>query len=186
MSNQFFFGYGSLVNTSSHTFGDISNARLIGWRRVWQRTNLRNFSFLSVHKTSESSIDGVIANVPNGNWTKLDERETGYERIIGSEMVDHMSSKADSVSFYRIPNYNLASVEKCPILLSYLDVVLMGVLQRFGKQGFSNFFETTDCWDCGIFDDRENPRYPRAQEYESRFYATVDNALIDHQIDICR
>ena len=67
MSNQFFFGYGSLVNTSSHTFGDISNARLIGWRRVWQRTNLRNFSFLSVHKTSESSIDGVIANVPNGD-----------------------------------------------------------------------------------------------------------------------
>jgi hypothetical protein len=62
----------------------------------------------------------------------------------------------------------------------------MGFLQRFGKQGFSNFFETTDCWDCGIFDDRANPRYPRAQEYESRFYATVDNALIDHQIDMYR
>ena len=116
MSNQFFFGYGSLVNTSSHTFGDISNARLIGWRRVWQRTNLRNFSFLSVHKSGGSSIDGVIANVPNGNWKKLDERETGYERIIGSEMVDHMSSKADSISFYRIPNYNLASVEKLSLI----------------------------------------------------------------------
>ena len=99
MSNQFFFGYGSLVNTSSHTFSDISNARLIGWRRIWQRTSLRNFAFLSVHKSGESSIDGVISNVPNGNWEKLDERETGYERIIGSEMVDHMSSKADSISF---------------------------------------------------------------------------------------
>ena len=116
----------------------------------------------------------------------MDERETGYERIMGSEMVDHMSSKADSISFYRIPNYNLASVEKCPILLSYLDVVLMGFLQRFGKQGFLNFFETTDCWDCGIFDDREMPKYPRAQEYENSFYAAVDNALIDHQIDMCR
>lgn len=116
----------------------------------------------------------------------MDERETGYERIIGSNMVDHMSSKADSISFYRIPNYNLASVKKCPILLSYLDVVLMGFLQRFGKQGFLNFFETTDCWDCGIFDDRGMPRYPRAQEYENSFYAAVDNALIDHQIDIRR
>ncbi len=184
MSNQFFFGYGSLVNTSSHDFRDISNARLVGWRRVWQRTNLRDFSFLSVHTSDDFSIDGVIANVPDGNWTKLDKREAGYDRIIGSEMIEHTISKADSISFYRIPDHKLANLEKCPILLSYLDVVLMGFLQRFGKQGFSNFFETTDGWDCGILNDRYNPRYPRAQEYESGFYSTVDNALIDKEIEL--
>ena len=184
MSNQFFFGYGSLVNTSSHDFRDISNARLVGWRRVWQRTNLRDFSFLSVHTSDDFSIDGVIANVPDGNWTKLDKREAGYDRIIGSEMIEHTTSKADSISFYRIPDHKLANLEKCPILLSYLDVVLMGFLQRFGKQGFANFFETTDGWDCGILNDRYNPRYPRAQEYESGFYSTVDNALIDKEIEL--
>ena len=86
MNNQFFFGYGSLVNTSSHDFHDISNARLVGWRRIWQRTNLRDFSFLSVHRSDNFSIDGVIAIVPDGNWTKLDKREAGYDRIVGSEM----------------------------------------------------------------------------------------------------
>ena len=185
MSTQFFFGYGSLVNTSSHDFRDISNARLVGWRRVWQQTNLRDFSFLSVHTSDDFSIDGVIANVPAGNWSKLDKREAGYDRIIGSEMVEHTSSNADVISFYRIPDQNLASVEKCPILLSYLDVVLMGFLQRFGQQGFSDFLETTDGWDCGVFNDRYNPRYPRAQEYEKNFYSVVDNALIAKGIEFC-
>lgn len=185
MSNQFFFGYGSLVNTSSHNFDDISNARLVGWRRVWQRTNLRKFSFLSVHKSNNFSIDGVIASVPDGHWTRLDEREAGYDRIIGSKMVEHTSARADSISFYRIPDHNLHHCKKCPILLSYLDVVLMGFLQRFGEQGFSNFFETTDQWDTGIFNDRDDPRYPRAQEFESSFYSAVDNAIIDHEIKLC-
>ena len=184
MNNQFFFGYGSLVNTSSHDFHDISNARLIGWRRIWQRTNLRDFSFLSVHRSDNFSIDGVIAIVPDGNWTKLDKREAGYDRIVGSEMIEHTSSKPDSISFYRIPDHKLSSVEKCPILLSYLDVVLMGFLQRFGKQGFSNFFETTDGWDCGVFNDRRNPRYPRAQEYKNDFYSSVDNALVTKKIEL--
>ncbi len=184
MTNQFFFGYGSLVNTSSHDFHDISNARLVGWRRIWQRTNLRDFSFLSVHRSDNSSIEGVIANVPDGNWTKLDKREAGYNRIIGSEMIEHKSPKADSISFYQIPDYNLAAVEKCPILLSYLDVVLMGFLQRFGKQGFSNFFDTTDGWDCGVFNDRYNPRYPRTEEYKSDFYSAVDSALSAKEIDL--
>ena len=184
MSNQFFFGYGSLVNTSSHNFHNISNARLVGWRRVWQRTNLRDFSFLSVHRSDNFSIDGVIALVPDGNWRKLDEREAGYDRIIGSEMIEHTSLKSDSISFYRIPDHKFCSVEKCPILLSYLDVVLMGFLQRFGKQGFLNFFETTDGWDCGVFNDRNNPRYPRAQEYENDFYSSVDNAITDREITL--
>jgi cation transport regulator ChaC len=108
MSNQFFFGYGSLVNTSSHDFHDISNARLVGWRRVWQRTNLRDFSFLSVHRSDNFSIDGVIAIVPDGNWRKLDERESGYDRIIGSEMIEHTSLKSDSIFFfigYQIINF---------------------------------------------------------------------------------
>ena len=184
MSNKFFFGYGSLVNTSSHNFDDVSNARLVGWRRVWQRTNLRNFSFLSVHKSDDFSIDGVIASVPDGHWSRLDEREAGYDRIIGSTMVEHTSPRADTISFYQIPDHNLDSVKKCPILLSYLDVVLMGFLQRFGEQGFSNFFETTDQWDCGIFYDRNNPRYPRAQEYENDFYSCVDNAITDREITL--
>ena len=100
MITQFFFGYGSLVNTSSHDFRDISNARLIGWRRVWQQTNLRDFSFLSVHTSDDCSIDGVIANVPDGNWSKLDKREAGYDRIIGSEMVEHKSLNADVQYYY--------------------------------------------------------------------------------------
>ena len=63
-------------------------------------------------------------------------------------------------------------------------MVLMGFLQRFGKQGFSNFFETTDGWDCGVFNDRKKPRYPRAQEYENDFYSSVDNAITDREITL--
>ena len=44
-----------------------------------------------------------------------------------------------------------------------------GVFTTIWETRVFKLFETTDCWDCGIFDDREMPKYPRAQEYENSF-----------------
>ena len=77
MSRPFFFGYGSLVNTQTHTYRETSQARLTGWQRVWQMTPLRPFPFLSIEPMDGAEIDGLIAHVPDGDWAQLDQRERG-------------------------------------------------------------------------------------------------------------
>ena len=58
------------------------------------------------------------------------------------------------------------------------------IFTKVWKTRVFKFFETTDGWDCGVFNDRNNPRYPRAQEYENDFYSSVDNAITDREITL--
>ena len=76
-----FFGYGSLVNRATHSYPQAQRARLHNWRRVWVRTAMREVVFLSIHPAPGADIDGLIAAVPGADWTALDAREAGYDRI---------------------------------------------------------------------------------------------------------
>ena len=53
MSDPFFFGYGSLVNRSTHDYPRATRARVRGWARSWKQTNLRKVAFLT-------AVGGVI------------------------------------------------------------------------------------------------------------------------------
>ena len=175
MTNAYFFGYGSLVNRATHAYAEAHPARIPGWRRVWRHTAHHPYAFLTAVPAPGTSIDGLIAGVPGGDWEALDEREAGYDRLL-AEAVDHPVERAIDIQIYSIPPTKHAAPEAArPILLSYLDVVVQGYLTEFGADGVEAFFATTDGWDAPLLDDRNAPRYPRAQALTPEETALVDD-----------
>ena len=178
MNEPFFFGYGSLVNRRTHGYAEAYTARVTGWRRVWRHTDLRGTAFLSVEPAPGSEIEGLIAAVPGGDWRALDERETGYDRLILDEGLAHSATRQVAAYLYAVPAHRAAEPGvRQPILLSYLDVVVQGYVTEFGEAGAERFFETTRGWEAPVIDDRDRPRYPRAQRMTARERGLVDAAL---------
>jgi hypothetical protein len=176
MSDPAFFGYGSLVNLATHSYDDPRPAVLQGWRRVWQRTNLRKAAFLSVAPCPDTVLHGVIARVPGADWVALDQREAAYQRHDVTVTVHHDGPKAPT-AVYQVKPAHLSDAQDHPILRSYLDVVVQGYLKVHGEAGVAQFFDTTDGWDMLIFDDRTAPLYPRHQ-----VLTAAETALVDHHL----
>lgn len=171
-----FFGYGSLVNLKTHAYPDATPARLTGWRRVWQQTTLRPAPFLSVEPCVNTNIDGIVATVPNGDWVALDARERAYERLDISDRLDLIYPGPTVV--YRVHEENKApQLADGMIYLSYLDTVVQGFLDVFGRSGAESFFETTDGWNTPILNDRATPIYPRHQKLSAAELDFVDQNL---------
>ena len=173
----YFFGYGSLVNVNTHVYPSAQPAKLQGWRRAWVRTAERDIVYLTVVQDAASTIDGVIAAVPNADWVALDAREYGYARHSSGGAVTHEISPAPDIAHYAIPPEATGHDGDHVILLSYLDVVVQGFLHVYGQAGVGRFFDTTDGWDTPVLNDRDTPMYPRHQAL------TVDEtALVDHHL----
>ncbi|UWR91487.1 gamma-glutamylcyclotransferase [Phaeobacter inhibens] len=174
----YFFGYGSLVNTRTHAYGQARTARLSGWRRAWVQTDLRPVAYLSAVPSADSRIDGLVAEVPGADWAALDDREFGYDRLAARDAVQHDLAPETEIAVYAIPaSSQHAASMRHPILLSYLDVVIQGYLDVFGTEGVADFMRTTDGWDAPILNDRAAPRYPRAQALTTEERDLVDQHL---------
>ena len=187
MAAPYFFGYGSLVNTATHSFTEPCPARLIGWRRAWRHTDLRDVAFLTAIPDPDSSIDGLIAHVPGGDWAALDAREWAYQRIRATESVRHGVEGPVDIAVYAVPADRQATPSvRHPILLSYHDVVVQGYLRVFGPHGVEAFFASTDGWDAPILDDRAAPRYPRHQQLNDAERDMVDAALAARAVRMLR
>ncbi len=171
-----FFGYGSLVNCATHTYGDPRPARLTGWRRVWRGTTLRKVAYLSVEPDSTTTLQGLVARVPDTDWKALDQREAAYRRHDVSDLVTH-DNPALQTAVYQVEPRHIAATADHPILLSYIDVVVQGYLQVFGEAGVQHFFDTTDGWNTPILNDRADPVYPRHQRLTADETALVDAYL---------
>ena len=170
---QRFFGYGSLVNRATHDYPGATPARLAGWRRVWVHTPARPVAFLSVERAAGSTIAGLVAHVPGGDWAALDAREFAYAR----HAVTAQGPTGDlPAQVYAVPD-GQPPTDAHPILLSYLDAVVQGFLREWGRDGAADFFATTAGWQAPVLDDRADPRYPRAQALSTRERATVDEGL---------
>lgn len=176
MHRQYFFGYGSLVNTRTHGYPDARRARLSGWQRVWRGTPLARQAFLSV-EPAETDIDGLVAAVPGADWAALDAREHGYDRqgVVGG--ITHDLPHDAAVQVYAVPDRHHLPQDRSPILLSYLDVVTQGFLHQFGQEGAARFFATTVAWARPVIDDRAAPIYPRHQSLTLAERALVDRHL---------
>lgn len=174
MTQRGFFGYGSLVNRATHSYRVLACPELPGWRREWCQTNAREFSFLSARHDPSASISGLVAAVPDNDWAALDDREFAYEKSSLTAAFSHLSL-AD-IQIYTVPDANHQPAP-CPILLSYLDVVVQGFLTEFGPDGVANFFATTTGWQAGILDDRAAPIYPRHQKLTRDETALVNRHL---------
>ena len=165
-----FVGFGSLVNTATHVYQAETPVRIPGWSRAWINNDTYEHAFLSVVPQEDSTIFGLLARVPNGDWRELDIREAGYHRrplassewLVEQGVEDLMAQPGqhlDDVQMYVHSSGDYASAEK-PILYSYLETVLLGFYEIFGERGVENFIETTIAWTT-INDDRSLPLYPR-------------------------
>ena len=178
MHDSFFFGYGSLVNRTTHDYAVAGPARLRGWSRRWCHTGLRELAFLSVVPDPEGAIDGLVAAVPGGDWAALDRRESGYDRHpLDHALLQGMPGPA-TVQLYAVAqSRSLPDDRRHPILLSYLDVVVQGFLREFGPEGVARFFATTGGWEAPVMDDRAAPLYPRHRRLTGEERDMVDAAL---------
>jgi hypothetical protein len=171
-----FFGYGSLVNRATHTYPNAAQASLAGWRRTWVHTAVRPLAFLSVEPDPNTTIQGLIAHVPNGDWAALDAREHGYNRHLAEARLS--CNTPHPIQVYAVPQTQVnAPATAHPILLSYIDVVVQGFLREFGAKGAEDFFATTTGWHAPIINDRNAPQYPRAQRLTDAETAVVDAGL---------
>lgn len=178
MPAPYFFGYGSLVNRATHSYPDASPAQLDGWQRVWRHTDWHATAFLSVEPAKDAQIDGLIAHVPNSDWGALDAREGGYRRTPSNGAVRHTADPDIDIAHYVVAGtWEGGQPTQKPILLSYVDVVIQGFLQEFGKPGAARFFTTTNGWETPILNDRAAPRYPRHQTLTAEETAFVDTHL---------
>jgi hypothetical protein len=174
-----FFGYGSLVNRATHDYAVAAPATIGGWRRVWRHTRLRPFAFLSV-EPARAEIDGLIAQVPGGDWAALDTREAAYQRHkVVEGAVANPPDWAGHVEIYAIDPGHAEPHARHPILLSYLDAVVQGFLREFGAEGVTRFFTTTRGW-TALHDDRDAPIYTRHQMLSPTERALVDAACDTH------
>ncbi len=80
MEHTYFFGYGSLVNRTTHDHTPVHRARLHGWRRAWRAVPDRALCYLTAVRDPDAHIDGLIAPVPGDSWADLDRREGGAPR----------------------------------------------------------------------------------------------------------
>jgi Gamma-glutamyl cyclotransferase, AIG2-like len=179
MSARSFFGYGSLVNTDTHDYRNCRTATLSGWQRCWRQSSLRDTAYLSVEPVPGISIQGLIADVPGGDWAALDVRETGYDRLaLAAAQITSDSPVPAVTHIYKTSHHHLPDrASNHPLLLSYLDCVVQGFLAQFGPGGVSAFFASTSGWHTPIRNDRAEPHYPRARRLSVAETALVDSHL---------
>ncbi len=171
------FGYGSLVNTRTHGYPDCRPARLSGYRRVWRHSTLRSVAFLSVEQDPDGRIDGLLASVPAADWAALDHRERAYERRDVAHLTDH-DGPPGPVVVYEVAAGHLAPPDTAhPILLSYIDVVMEGYLDHFGRPGLDRFVASTAGWQAPVLDDRAAPVYTRHTAPGAALTEVVDSIL---------
>ena len=185
MNDPYFFGYGSLVNLSTHAYTDPKPAGLRGWRRIWLNTYMRDAAFLSIHPVENAEINGIIAQVPDADWVALDARETGYDRTDATDQIVMKGVRPADCAVYVVPRTRETDIgQKSSILLSYLDVVLQGFMQIYGNSGADHFFATTDGWERPVQNDRTEPLYPRHRQLTDLEQKRVDALLKDYSIEI--
>jgi hypothetical protein len=169
-----FFGYGSLVNRETHGYGAVRRARLRGWRRAWAHTALRPVAYLTAVPAPGAEIEGLTAEVPGGDWSGLDAREAAYLRVPAEGLL----CEGGAAAVYHIPpGLHGPATAAHPILLSYLDTVVLGYLREFGPGGVARFFATTDGWEGPVRDDRADPVYPRARRAAAAEREMIDAGL---------
>ena len=181
MGESEFFGYGSLVNRRTHSYGGCQPATLTGWRRVWVSSTRRNRSFLSIEPHAGATVQGLVAEVPNADWTALDDREFAYFRSpVTTRLLGETALSDRPAQLYQARAELIDSApRKKPILLSYLDVVIQGYLEQFGTEGVAAFLETTAGWDAPVQNDRDAPIYGLHQRLTAAETALVDRCLAD-------
>ena len=188
------FGYGSLINDESRARSFNSKkcygANLLNHQRAWcVPVPDAEVTALGLLPHTGASCNGVLIEISDSEIAQADAREnpSGYERIslpwenvmweAGSNLAE-----AEAAEWRTLPlwiycaAHNQPPSDDRPIIQSYVDVVLLGVLKR-GIRFAENFVLSTQGWDAPWIDDRQAPRYVRALKSTAAF-ADIDNLLM--------
>jgi cation transport regulator ChaC len=163
------FGYGSLIYSKSRertaSSGEAIPIRLRGWQRGWNGiSEERGVTYLGVRRAAGANCNGVLVSVAAEELEEFDRRERGYRRDSLSP-VDLAASErpiASGEAWIYVPHRPGSPSASCPIAQSYLDVVVAGCLgidAEFARE----FVRTTEGWEPHWINDREHPRYERAE-----------------------
>lgn len=190
------FGYGSLVNknTLSSDSTTAVSGRLHGWVRQWKHcvdtTQYLKDAFgkvcvLTVDSSKDAELDGILLLDSHEKLEKYDKREIGYKRKridFETILIDPRCLAQDHVSkecyvYVSEPQHHRWGNSEFPILRSYIDCVLAGFLEVYGREGIEKFIDSTEGWDAPILNDRATPIYPRAVILPQSDRQLIDDVL---------
>ena len=176
-TQQFIFGYGSLIESQSRvmTSPDALHAlpvNVVGIQRGWfgQAGGVSlSPTYLAAVPDPNSSCNGVIFKVSRPQLEAFDQFETGYQRERidpnNTNMLDGSTSAVDGdIWFYTSPEKRFPSPE-FPIIQSYVDTCLNGCFEieatfpRAKEAEFAaEFLKTSTNWSKYWVNDRIYPR----------------------------
>lgn len=180
-----YFGFGSLVNkhTLRTSYVDILPASLKGYSRHWQARSTaifdNNISLLSIHPDETCTIKGMIVLDLLENLPLVDAREEGYSRHRLEHGQLEVSSGTDLPNeiYVYIANEVESASDDGALLQSYLDAVMQGFRNEYGRDGVSHFVDTTKGFNRPINLDRNAPLYPRDVKLSEDEIALFDMEL---------
>lgn len=169
MKKNYVFGYGSIINLKSANkttkAKNLKPKTIFGFSREWN-INIEgvNQTALGIIKKKGSKCNGVLVEVDD--LKEMDKREIGYNRVLVE----------DNIWVY-IPKKTNKATKDYPIVQSYVDVVLEGCF-KISNDFAKEFIDTTNGWKY-LVNDRENPKYPRAEK-NLIFKKEIDFLLSSH------
>ncbi|MEA2097900.1 MAG: hypothetical protein U9P70_02395 [Patescibacteria group bacterium] len=184
----YIIGYGSLMSLQSvlktlknlDVFKiNILPIEIYGVERGWfTKSSRNNFTALGVVKNLASKFNGtLIGPLSKKQMYELDKREKRYKRIeIKKESIKTLKQNnlipQDNIWIYTTKNKKLPT-SRCPIIQTYIDVVISGSLE-ISKNFTKEFIETTTGWDGIWINDRKNPVYQRAVSLTEKQKQKID------------
>ncbi|OYT17482.1 MAG: hypothetical protein B7C24_02355 [Bacteroidetes bacterium 4572_77] len=188
------FGYGSLVNKSTWNFQtQMKQVELKGWTREWRqivKLQGKEICALSIAPQPTSSIQGILLMSNKSIHDTLNNREIGYQTLSlnpetifppsCSNPIKISKETSDIITFAASESSKEWARKDAPILLSYIDVVVKGYFDLFGRKGVFDFFKSTKGWDLPILNDRKDPLYPRSIHLPKDFLNFIDEQIIVH------
>ena len=134
------FGYGSLVNSSTHPRNAQSTGPVIlsGWRRLWAHhleTASGTMCVLTIEPSAGAAVVGVLLDCDQAAMRELDLREQGYERrAVEVAYSESPSQRMACITYVSMAARGQPASREAPIWRSYLDCVLAGLAVGVGGQ----------------------------------------------------
>jgi hypothetical protein len=170
LDRHFILGYGSLINGESRAMtgetGNVWPVKLQGFERHWSVMSVDyGMSSVAVIDAPEKACNGVLVEVPYDQFPLFDEREKGYQRVMlkAEQLIAYQDDPLPEGTYWVYHTRDVVEPHHhCPIVLSYLDVILSGCLE-YGDAFTQDFLTLTKGWTSPLLNDRKAPRYPRVQ-----------------------
>lgn len=185
-------GYGSLMNGDSRSrHSDIPHdgieVDVDGFERAWVTRSLpEQQTYVGAYQKDGAWLNAQL--VPTHMDPALQKREQDY-RFTPVELSQLRFELPESLAAY-LKNWLadkdiwicesleiLPSEPDYPVNQTYIDTCLSGCLELGGYGAAKRFISSTKGWQHHRFNDRENPRYPRAAVVSVEHCEVIDQLL---------